>query len=90
MKRITYILGFALLGVMVAALIHAAIEVPLLWLISSDFETYSSSYWWQNWSVLHRYISLGLWIVGLLAGTRAGFHYWKVIYVEEKYGTPRL
>lgn len=89
MKRIIYILAFTFLGLLVSTLLHAAIEMPTLWLISGDIETYGNSFVWQHWSVLHQTVGGLLWLLGALAGYLCGRHFWRVIYIEKRYGEKR-
>lgn len=90
MKRYLYYLSFGLLGFLVASLVHAGIELPLLKLVISGPERYADSFWWQHWEILHGTVGLALWVAGTLIGFRLGRHFWQVLYVEERYGTPRF
>jgi hypothetical protein len=83
-KKVIYISLFGFLGLLLSAILHAVIEAPTLWLITSDLDKYGDSFVWQNWAMLHRYIGGLIWIVGLVGGLYAGFKYWRIIYIEGK------
>lgn len=83
MKKAIYILCFMLLGLLVATLVHAVVELPFLWFISVDYETYGGSFWWRHWTELHYYGGLALWLLGLGWGIWGGFHYWRIVYIEK-------
>ena len=84
MKKTLYVFMFAILGLLLAAILHALIEAPTLWLITGDLDTYGDSFVWQNWTLLHRYIGGLIWVLGLGLGTAAGFYFWKVVYEDRK------
>lgn len=90
MKKIIYITCFTVLGVLLAALLHGAIELPLLWLMTGDIERWGDSVLWQNWQFLHRYVGGAIWLLGLGGGVWGGFRYWRILYVEQRYGQPRF
>jgi hypothetical protein len=90
MKRILYIGLFIFLGLLVATLLHAAIEYPTLALITGDFERYSESFVWQHWKILHGGGGALLWLLGAVAGYWGGVKGWQILYVEKRRGTPRL
>lgn len=90
MKKTIYIILFAFLGLLLATLLHALIELPTLWLITGDIERYGESFVWRNWVVLHSTIAALIWVAGLGGGVWAGFRYWRILYIEERYGKPRF
>ena len=89
MKRAFYIALFVLLGLIVATLLHALIELPTLSLITGNFEKYGNSYVWQNWRMIHGIGGAVLWLAGLVGGYWCGVKGWQILYVEKRYGTPR-
>lgn len=76
-KRAIYISGYVLLGLLVAALLHAAIELPLLGLISSDPARYTETWWWRRWDELHVTITSVLFFAGTVGGYRVGVRNWR-------------
>lgn len=82
MKRTFYIVLFCLLGLIVSTLIHAAIELPTLTLITGNFEKYSDSFIWQNWRIIHGFVGAVIWIAGLVVGYWCGVKWWQILYVE--------
>lgn len=85
MKKIIYITCFAVLGLLLATLLHAFIEIVVLEIITSDWERYRDSFIWQNWSFLHLIIAGAFWIKGAGFGLWAGIYFWRVIYEEKRY-----
>jgi len=89
MKKYFYIAAFMFLGLLVSMLVHAAVEIPTLMLITADPDLLVSSYIWQHWWFFHgvggRVLSLGFVILGFALGQK----FWQILYVEKRYGTPR-
>lgn len=80
MKRAVYILLFVVLGVIVSFLAHAAIELSLVKLLVSDFETYSLGLSWSTWFVLHYIMAGVLFLIGAGVGLWQGIYWWGVLY----------
>jgi hypothetical protein len=90
MKKFVYVTSFTLLGGLLATIIHAAIEIPVLKIITSDLEKYGNTFLWQHWGVIHGTVSGVLWFLGLSIGAGLGFRFWRILYVEKRYGVPRF
>lgn len=90
MKKALYIFLFGFLGLILATLLHAIIELPALWILTSDIERYGDSFVWQNWELLHGVISLAIWVLGLVGGVWVGFRYWRILYIEQRRGKLRF
>lgn len=88
MKRAFYIGAFVVLGLLLATIVHAMIEIPLLSVISGDYARYQESYIWRHWPIIHSVGALLLWGAGVCGGTIAGRRFWQILYVEKRYGTP--
>ena len=83
-KRFIYVSGFTLLGLLVSIIVHVALELPLLRLVSSDPMAFADAWWWQRWDILR---TLGSWLLlsaGAVWGYGAGRRYWKLIYIQKK------
>lgn len=89
MKRLFYIAAFTVLGILLATLVHAALEMPALYIITSDFEHYQHSFVWEHWRIIHGWGGKLLWLLGALGGFIAGCKFWQILYVEKRYGTRR-
>ena len=89
MKKLFYILGFGFLGLLVATLLHAVIEMIALNVIFTNPEKYYTTFWWQEWEFVHALVSAVLWWAGLGLGLYAGFHYWKIVYIEGRHWRAR-
>lgn len=79
-KEITYRGLFMIFALLVSILLHAALELPALYLVTSDFEQFGGSWWWQNWEIVHRTVNLFLWLTALTLGYTLGKHFWHVLY----------
>lgn len=90
MKRFIYIFAFGFLGLLVATLIHAGVEMLALWVIFGQPEIYVGTYWWEEWHMVHRIGSTVLWWLGLAVGLWCGFRFWRILYIEKRYGEPRF
>lgn len=78
------------LGLLLSTLIHAVVEILILNTITGNLTQYGDSFLWQNWELIHQIGSLGLWLAGFVGGAVAGFSFWQILYVEERYGKPRF
>jgi len=84
MKRIIYIAAFTFLGLLVATFVHGIIELPLLRLMTNNFEQWGDSFLWQNWQLIHAVGGGVLWLAGLGFGLWGGVRYWRIVYSEQK------
>lgn len=74
------------LGLLIATLVHAGIEMLLLKIIFSQPDAFADSYLWKEWKFVHWAGGLVIWILGFLFGFWGGLRYWKIIYVDKRYG----
>ncbi len=82
MKKIIYIGLFTLLGVMVGILLHALIDLIALKIDAISLVLFVSTY--------HSALTAILVLVGGLTGFVLGKKFWQILYVEKRYGTPRI
>lgn len=80
MKKVVYIGAFTLLGFLVASIVHAGFELPILHFVFSDYETYGESALVRHWDIIHGMGGAILWIIGAAVGFYLGHHYWHVLY----------
>ena len=85
MKKPFYILSFGFLGLVVATLIHAVVEMIALKVIFGNPEKYANTFWWQEWGFIHAFVSGLLWWTGLIIGLWLGFRFWRIIYIEGRH-----
>ena len=85
MKKIFYITMCALLGIMIGFIVHALLEIPVIYLMVSDFEKYSLGLTWSQLMTIHWVYMVVLLLIGLVVGLKLGFKWWQYIYVERKY-----
>lgn len=84
-KRTIYIFLFTLLGATLSLLVHAAIEIPVINLLTKDFDKYGLGFTWPQWYLIHGIVSVLLLLLGIIAGYRQGKYWWRAIYYKEKY-----
>jgi hypothetical protein len=65
------------LGLIVATLIHAAIEIVALQVIFGNPERFVDTVWWQHWHEIHWYGATLLWLLGFGGGIYLGFRFWR-------------
>ena len=82
MKRVIYIILFTIFGVLLQFLLHAAIEIPYLSLLNSNFEKYSLGFSWPQLLTIHLVLTILFVIAGAAFGFFAGKFFWQKIYVE--------
>ncbi len=79
-KKIIYIILFTILGILLSTILHAAIEIPVIYLLVSNFEKYSLGLSWSQWYLIHHIATAILLIAGVFLGAFWGFKYWNIIY----------
>lgn len=89
MKKYFYIGCFTLLGILIAQLIHAGAEFPILAWMTQELEVGRNHWLIENWTVVHRVGAVTLWLLGAVSGFLWGCIFWRILYVEERYGKPR-
>ena len=80
MKKIIYITMCALLGIMVSFIVHTLLEIPIIYLMISDFEKYSLSLTWNQLMTIHWAYMIVLLLIGLAVGLKMGFKWRQYIY----------
>jgi hypothetical protein len=90
MKKYLYYACFTILGLLCALLVHALLEIAVLHTITHDLARYGENFIWQNWYEVHAVASFVLWLVGFSGGLWGGRYFWHILYIEKRYGTPRL
>jgi hypothetical protein len=83
--RTVYIAAFIILGLLLSTILHAAIEIPVINLLVSDFDRYSLGLTWQEWFWVHHVATILVALAGLWFGYAQGKHWWQVIYVEKRF-----
>lgn len=89
MKKFFYVLLFTVFTLLLSLCVHIALELPTLWLITNNFAVYGDSFLWQHWKSIHAIGGALLWLIGFGGGIYGGFRYWRILYIEERYGKPR-
>lgn len=82
MKRTAYVFLFVVLGTFVSFIVHAVIEIPAVYLLVKDFETYNLGLTWDQWFLVHHVGAAILFLLGIYFGYREGKRWWRIIYVE--------
>ena len=80
LKKMTYVLFVTVGGVLVSLLVHGVVELTVTNLLLADFEAYNLGLSWQEWFVLHDFLSLVLVALGVFYGVRIGLRWWKLVY----------
>ncbi len=80
MKKTIYLVMFVVLGVLIAFLAYAMIEVWYIDLLIKDFQKYSLGFSWNHWFLINRLLALIFFTGGIFAGYYQGIFWWKKIY----------
>ncbi len=80
MKKTIYITLFIILGIMLSTILHGLIEMPVIYLLVSDFKKFSLGLNWSQWYLIHHIMTVVLLLIGILLGTFWGFKFWNKIY----------
>ena len=90
MKRKIYIACFIVLGLLLAFLMHALIEIYVIKLLISDWDRFGLGLNFEQWMWIHDIFVAALITLGSYIGFRQGKYWWYVLYVLKKYGEPRF
>lgn len=85
MKRKVYIFCFTVLGLLFGFLLHAFIEIWYIKMLIANYEGFGLGLSLESWFTIHSYFSVITAILGAWFGFRAGYKYWKILYVDQKY-----
>jgi len=80
MKRTTYITLFAIFGILLSTIIHGLIEVPVIYLLVSDFKKFGLGFTWKQWYDIHFIFTITLGLAGAIWGIVMGIKHWKLLY----------
>ena len=80
MKKIIYVALFTFLGFLLQLILHAVFEQWYISLLLKDFETFGFGLSWDEWFLVHHFLSVLLAIAGMLLGFWQGRHWYKIIY----------
>jgi hypothetical protein len=86
MKRKVYIATFMILGVLLGFLAHAILEIWYIKLLVNDFSRYGFGWSFDTWRDIHNYFTSALLALGGITGFYLGRRYWRILYVERRYG----
>ena len=84
MKRVSYITLFTLLGVLLSFLLHAVLEIPIIFLLVSDFEKWGMGLSWETWEIIHNVVTAILLALGAIIGFKQGKRWWNILYIQVK------
>lgn len=82
-KKILYIFLWVILGLMFSIIIHAMIEIPIIYILISDFKKYSLGLSWADWYLIHHVGTAILTILGIFGGAWLGFIAWDKLYEKK-------
>ena len=85
MKRSLYIICTTVLGVLLAAIAHACIEIWYTNLLVADFSTYSLGFSWNQWHTMYSILEVIFFILGAFLGQWLGPQWWRIVYIERRH-----
>lgn len=85
MKKFIYLCLSIFLFVLLSFLLHAAIEIGAIALLTKDFNAYNLGLSWPSWFLVHRIGTIVLLVLAIVAGYGVGQRWWQYIYVDKKY-----
>lgn len=80
-KKIVYLSATTFLGVMLAFLVHAFVEMAYL----SYARVRGEAVVFYGGCALPPALQAGFWILGVVGGFLLGFRWWQIIYIERRY-----
>lgn len=89
MKKVLYCILFTIFSVLLTFLLIAGLELILWKLLANNLDRYGDLYSSGDWRLYLRVITVVLLTLGVGLGIYGGLHFWQILYVEKRYGTPR-
>ncbi len=90
MKKATYITLATILGVLLSYVMHSALEIWYLRILTAHNYTIT---WYQHFGVgscaLPPLVQYGLLLVGLVGGWLLGHMWWKIVYIDHRHWRQR-
>lgn len=81
-KKIIYITCWGIVGFLLSFIIHAIIEIPVLFLLMKNFDKFGLGLSWNDWYLIHHILSVIIAVLGIILGVKAGFIAFRKIYIE--------
>jgi len=85
MKKTVYILTSIFLGILLSFIIHALIEISVIYFLLKDFTLYGLGLSWQAWWLIHAVGTTLLLAAGAIFGWWLGQRWWQIVYIEKRY-----
>ena len=85
-KKAIYIFFCAILGLILSFIAHAVLEMMIINLLVSDFQTYGLGLSWETWFIIHAALTPILVLAGIAFGVWLGFCWYRIVYEEGKGG----
>lgn len=85
MKKTVYLCATIFLFILLSFLLHAAIEIPIINLLTADFAKHSLGLNWPQWYLIYHIGTAALLILAVVTGYFVGQRWWRYIYIEKHY-----
>lgn len=86
MKKIVYIFMWMVLGFFVSIIAHGVIEISYIgYALKNGIILENHALFGYGYCTLPVYLQVGLLVLGIVGGFFSGRHWWRVIYVQERY-----
>ena len=90
MKKYIYIGIFTITTVSLAVLLHFTIELLVLTAVTANPDMLGGPFIREYFSLLRLMLALLLLTLGLTLGIKGGKKFWRVCYIDKRFGTPWL
>ena len=80
LKKFIYITCFIITGIMLSTIVHGLIEIPVIYILISDFEKYGLGLSWGQWYIIHHIGTVILLVLGVVLGYFFSVKFWKKTY----------
>jgi len=80
MKKAIYLITFTILGVLIAFLAYALIEVWYIDLLIKNFQKYNLNFSWAQLTLINQILSVIFITSGAIIGYFQGIFWWKKLY----------
>jgi polyferredoxin len=80
MKKIIYICLAIVLMILISFIIHALLEMGVIYLLLKDFVRFGFGLSWPQWFFIHYIFTVALLILAVVFGYFVGQRWWNYIY----------
>jgi len=82
--KLLYLLTVIVLWLFVGVIVHWLLEMPVLYFLTKDFETYSLGLSYDSWQAIHNFFTFILLVASVFVGMDLGHRWYNYVYIERR------